>query len=61
MPAMAGTLYLGTSGFGYDEWKHGVFYPEGMPAGGMLAALRNACSGRSRSTTRSAASRPRRR
>ncbi|HEY7660312.1 MAG TPA: DUF72 domain-containing protein [Actinomycetota bacterium] len=27
---MTGTLYLGTSGFAYDEWKHGVFYPEGL-------------------------------
>jgi uncharacterized protein YecE (DUF72 family) len=26
---MAGALYLGTSGFAYDEWAHGVFYPEG--------------------------------
>ncbi len=25
-----GTLYLGTSGFAYDEWGHGVFYPEGL-------------------------------
>lgn len=25
---MSGTLYLGTSGFAYDEWK-GIFYPEG--------------------------------
>ncbi len=25
---MRGTLYLGTSGFAYDEWKGGVFYPE---------------------------------
>jgi uncharacterized protein YecE (DUF72 family) len=37
MPAMAGTLYLGTSGFGYDEWRHGVFYPEGLPASRMLS------------------------
>jgi len=37
MSGVSGTLYLGTSGFAYDEWKHGVFYPEGMPAGGMLA------------------------
>ena len=29
---MAGTLYLGTSGFAYDEWMHGVFYPEGLKA-----------------------------
>lgn len=27
--AADGTLYLGTSGFAYDEWKHDVFYPEG--------------------------------
>ncbi|MEX0991615.1 MAG: DUF72 domain-containing protein [Actinomycetota bacterium] len=27
---MQGTLYLGTSGFAYDEWKGGVFYPEGV-------------------------------
>jgi uncharacterized protein YecE (DUF72 family) len=26
---MAGTLYVGTSGFAYDEWK-GVFYPDGV-------------------------------
>lgn len=26
---MSGTLYLGTSGFAYDQWK-GVFYPEGV-------------------------------
>jgi uncharacterized protein YecE (DUF72 family) len=29
---MIGTLYLGTSGFAYDEWMHGVFYPEGLRA-----------------------------
>jgi uncharacterized protein YecE (DUF72 family) len=29
---MAATLYLGTSGFAYDEWMHGVFYPEGVKA-----------------------------
>ncbi len=29
---MIGTLYLGTSGFAYDEWMHGVFYPEGLKA-----------------------------
>ena len=33
---MAGTLYLGTSGFSYDEWKHGVFYPEGLKNREML-------------------------
>src|SRR6478735_11839559 len=37
MPAMAGTLYLGTSGFGYDEWRHGVFYPEDLPSSRMLS------------------------
>ncbi len=34
---MAGTLYLGTSGFSYDEWKHGVFYPEGLKNREMLS------------------------
>jgi uncharacterized protein YecE (DUF72 family) len=29
MAAMSGTLYLGTSGYAYAEWK-GVFYPEGL-------------------------------
>ena len=29
---MTGTLYLGTSGFAYDGWMHGVFYPEGLKA-----------------------------
>ncbi|MCA9971031.1 MAG: DUF72 domain-containing protein [Anaerolineales bacterium] len=24
--------HLGTMGFSYDEWRHGVFYPAGMPA-----------------------------
>ena len=37
MPAVSGAFYLGTSGFAYDEWKHGAFYPEGMPASGMLS------------------------
>jgi uncharacterized protein YecE (DUF72 family) len=32
---MAGTLYLGTSGFGYDEWK-GPFYPEKLKQREML-------------------------
>jgi uncharacterized protein YecE (DUF72 family) len=32
---VAGTLYLGTSGFAYPEWK-GVFYPEDLPAERML-------------------------
>jgi uncharacterized protein YecE (DUF72 family) len=30
MPAVTGTLHLGTSGFAYDEWGHDVFYPEGL-------------------------------
>jgi uncharacterized protein YecE (DUF72 family) len=34
---MTGTLYLGTSGFAYPEWKHGVFYPEGLKDREMLA------------------------
>ncbi|MEX0832616.1 MAG: DUF72 domain-containing protein [Actinomycetota bacterium] len=33
---MSGTLYLGTSGFAYPEWK-GVFYPEGTKDREMLA------------------------
>src|SRR3970040_1621648 len=34
---MAGTLYVGTSGFAYDGWKHGVFYPEGLKNREMLS------------------------
>ncbi|MEX2275922.1 MAG: DUF72 domain-containing protein [Actinomycetota bacterium] len=34
---MSGALYLGTSGYSYDEWKHGVFYPEGLKNREMLA------------------------
>ncbi|MGZ4130640.1 MAG: DUF72 domain-containing protein [Actinomycetota bacterium] len=34
---MTGTLYLGTSGFSYDGWKHGVFYPEGLKNREMLS------------------------
>ena len=34
---MMGTLYVGTSGFSYDEWKHGVFYPEGLKNREMLS------------------------
>jgi uncharacterized protein YecE (DUF72 family) len=33
---VSGTLYLGTSGYSYDEWRHGVFYPEGLKAREML-------------------------
>ncbi len=35
---MSGTLYVGTSGFAYRAWKHGVFYPEGVRDREMLAA-----------------------
>ena len=34
---MSGNFYLGTSGFAYDEWKHGVFYPEGLKNREMLS------------------------
>jgi uncharacterized protein YecE (DUF72 family) len=34
---MAGTLYVGTSGFSFDGWKHGVFYPEGLKNREMLS------------------------
>lgn len=34
-PAVAGTLYLGTSGFAYEEWK-GTFYPPGLRARDLL-------------------------
>ena len=39
MPGMSetGTLYLGTSGFAYPEWKHDVFYPEGLKNREMLS------------------------
>lgn len=33
---MSGTLYVGTSGFAYKEWK-GPFYPETLPQAKMLA------------------------
>ena len=32
---MVGSLYLGTSGFAYDEWK-GPFYPPGTKQSEML-------------------------
>ncbi|MBI4258965.1 MAG: DUF72 domain-containing protein [Actinobacteria bacterium] len=35
---MAGTFYLGTSGFSYQEWK-GPFYPEGLRDREMLSFL----------------------
>jgi uncharacterized protein YecE (DUF72 family) len=34
---MSGALYVGTSGFSYDQWKHGVFYPEGLKNREMLS------------------------
>ena len=34
---MGGTLYLGTSGFGYDAWMDGVFYPKDVKAAGRLS------------------------
>jgi uncharacterized protein YecE (DUF72 family) len=34
---MAGRLHLGTSGFSFDAWKHGVFYPEGLKNREMLS------------------------
>jgi len=34
---VTGSFYLGTSGFAYDEWKHGVFYPEGLKNREMLS------------------------
>jgi uncharacterized protein YecE (DUF72 family) len=36
MHAMGGSFYLGTSGFAYDEWRHGVFYPEDLKKDDML-------------------------
>jgi uncharacterized protein YecE (DUF72 family) len=36
MHAVSGGFYLGTSGFAYDEWRHGVFYPEGLKKDDML-------------------------
>jgi len=36
MPHVAGTLYLGTSGFAYGEWK-GPFYPETLKDREMLS------------------------
>jgi uncharacterized protein YecE (DUF72 family) len=34
--SVEGRLFLGTSGFAYEEWRHGVFYPEGVTASRML-------------------------
>ena len=36
MAAMHGTLHAGTSGFGYDAWMDGVFYPKQVRAAGRL-------------------------
>ncbi len=36
MHAMAGRFYLGTSGFAYDEWRKGVWYPEDLKKDDML-------------------------
>jgi uncharacterized protein YecE (DUF72 family) len=33
---MEGRFHLGTSGFSYDEWRHDVFYPEGLKKDDML-------------------------
>ncbi len=33
---MDGRFRLGTSGFSYAEWRHGVFYPEGLKKDDML-------------------------
>jgi uncharacterized protein YecE (DUF72 family) len=36
MHAMASHFYLGTSGFAYDEWRKGVWYPEDLKKDDML-------------------------
>jgi uncharacterized protein YecE (DUF72 family) len=36
IPGVTGRFYLGTSGFSFDGWKHGVFYPEGLKNREML-------------------------
>ena len=36
MHSMSGRFYLGTSGFAYDEWRKGVFYPEDLKKDDML-------------------------
>jgi uncharacterized protein YecE (DUF72 family) len=35
---MAGRIHIGCSGWNYDSWRHGVFYPRGLPARRWLAA-----------------------
>ena len=37
MHVVTGRFYLGTSGFSYDGWKHGVFYPGGLKNREMLS------------------------
>ena len=32
-------VFVGTSGWSYDHWRHGVFYPEGLPSRKWLAFL----------------------
>lgn len=34
---MAPSFLVGTSGFSYPHWRHGVFYPEGLPVAAELA------------------------
>src|SRR3954468_24414164 len=34
--SVSGRFYLGTSGFAYDEWRKGVFYPEDLKKDDML-------------------------
>src|SRR5438874_4759520 len=34
--SVSGHFYLGTSGFAYDEWRKGVFYPEDLKKDDML-------------------------
>jgi uncharacterized protein YecE (DUF72 family)/dihydrofolate reductase len=36
MHVMSGRFYLGTSGFAYDEWRKGVWYPEDLKKDDML-------------------------
>lgn len=35
VPTKVGSLYVGTSGFAYEQWRNG-FYPEGLPPRNML-------------------------
>jgi uncharacterized protein YecE (DUF72 family) len=36
MHVVSGSFYLGTSGFSFDGWRHGVFYPEDLKKDDML-------------------------